>query len=503
MSIIDIVPMEYWCGYVGSNDTLYALYGTMIPLPLPSARLVRKSAGCFNLFRTLATDGSLWQSQQYNAGSMSWTQIPTDSSGASINGLWINGYADNYILLNSDSSLSAGGTDDAFIFHSSGSVFMRPYKFSGAIKFRKALYCARGIYAVTSDSTSLYYWGAGAGTTPTSIYTFSGQGTGKIIDFACSNGNAFTSATFAVIQQTSGSAYGKPYALGQGYGFWGSATPQNFTTFTNLYSQWGLSSLVKEICVNFETTTIIDSIGNMFATGWNVMGEVGIGSEYVNRYTYVNWPNYGWDGNGGENPVTGLPQIGAGTHWEHVYSNLFFTYYHAATDINDSCWFWGRNKTAVQPRGYVLNTTDNAAQPNALDILSPSMASPFGETSIKILNWTGPTIGISGTTTLNISTTSLTATGHPALAINASNNSDTVNYHPSAWAWSKVSGPSGDVIVSPSSQTTSISGLVSGTYVYQVLTTDNNQGMNLASVTLNVSINPPIVIPKGFKVKVN
>lgn len=492
--IDDIIPMEYWGGYHTSDNHLWALnFGNGIvdlTASFPGGRLVKKAGGGFNSFFVVCTDGTLWESSAYNT-TLSWTQIPTDSSNATIsNALWINAYEVNFVIVRSDSSLWFGGDDAPGIFHSSGTIYMRPLQMTTTlVKFRKAIICSRGVYAISSDSLSLYYWGPGAGQTPTTIYTFGGSGTGKIIDVGASNGNAFTSATFAIIQQTSGSPYGRPEALGQGYGFWGSGTPQNFTSFTDLYSQWGLTSLVKEITVNFQTTVFVDSAGKMGACGWNVQGEVGNGQEFVNRYTYVNWPNYGWDGAGGENVVTGVQWIGTGVNFQHVSSNLFFTYWHGALDVNDSVYTWGRDKTQVQPFPIALNTTDNAAQPNWFDVLVPTMGHPFAINSTKTLNWTSPTIGISGTTAVRSISDTLTVTGHPALAINASNITDTVEYTPATYTWSKVSGPAGDHIVSPNSKSTVITGLSTGTYVYQILTVDNNQGMNLATVTLNAVVN--------------
>lgn len=504
----EAIPMEYWGGYQGSDNNLYAIYGgTITQLTLPSSRLIQKAAGCFNLFRITATDGSIWQSNQYNQG-LGWTQITTDSTGATINnaGGWINGYADNYVFIKTDSSLWFGGADDPGIFHSSGSVFMRPYKMTTtSAKFRKAIICARGVYAVSSDSTQLYYWGPGAGTTPTTIYTFSGQGTGKIIDFACSNGNAFTSATFAIIQRTFGSPYGHPYALGQGYGFWGSSVSQNFTTFTDLYTQWGLTSLVKEINVNFQTTVFLDSAGNMGALGWNVQGEVGNGIEFVNRYTYVNWPNYGWDGQGGENVVFGVQWINGGTKFVDVWSNLFFTYWHVAKDISGNLWYWGRNKTQVMAYPYYLSfsgsPSPNEAQTNGLDVLSPTMRDPFSITSSKVLNWQVPTIS---TTNQNISTTTTTLTvgGHPALAINSANSTDTINYRPSTYSWSQTSGPAGAHIVSPTSKTTSVTGLTNGVFLFDIITVDNNTAINHATLQVTVSgVNSSYIpFPLGNKI---
>jgi poly(3-hydroxybutyrate) depolymerase len=56
-----------------------------------------------------------------------------------------------------------------------------------------------------------------------------------------------------------------------------------------------------------------------------------------------------------------------------------------------------------------------------------------------------------------------------------------------SYAWTKVSGPSAGVITSPSSATTTVTGLIAGTYVYQLTVTDNSGGTSSANVTISVN----------------
>ena len=505
------IPMEYQSYYLTSSDILYAIYqsNNVVALPLPGGRTTVDAAGCFNLVRACGNDGSVWYSPQYNSlSAFSWTSIPTDSTGAAINyAMLMSGYADNYTIIGTDSLLRFGGVDDPGIFHSSGSVFMRPYKMTtGSQKFRKAIICAFGVWALSSDGMTVYNWTAGSGQTPTT-YTFAGKGTGKVLDITSGNGNAFSNAVFVVIQQTAGSAYGWPYVQGAGYGLWGSGTPQSFASFTDLHTQWGLTSMVSEIVVNSMTTHFIDSLGNMYGTGFNVQGEVGNGSEFVNRYTYPSWPNYGWDFTQ-ENPITtGVIQIGTGRKYSHIFTNGFFTFYYNALDVNDSLYVWGRNKTVVLPVGPngtrtgLLDFADNPNNPNAQDVLVPTLAHPFTQNNLT-LNWFGPVISAGSTQNITTSSTTLAMTGHPALLINSTNSSDTINYSPASYLWTKVSGPNTPTITSASSKTTTVTGLVNGTYVFNVFTIDSNTGQNSANVTVNVNIpaaNPTIKITIGSR----
>ena len=505
LTIKKTIPTEYWHMYIASNDTGYAIFNStnVVPLPLPGSRLMQDAAGCFNFMRVCATDGTAWRSPYYNSDSSFsttpgawWTQIPTDSTGASItNAISMFGYANNYIMMRSDSSLWFGGADDFGIFHSSGGVEMRPYKMTtGSQKFKKAVLCAYGVWAISSDGLTVYNWASGSGTSPTT-YTFSGQGTGVVLDIAANNGNPFSNAIFVIIQQTTGSLYGHPYVLGNGYSFWGSGTSQSFSSFTDLYSQWGLSSLVASIVVNSNTTHFIDSLGNLYGTGFNMQGEVGNGVEYVNRYNYPSWPNYGWNFVQSNPITTGVVQIGSGHKYSHLYTNGFFTFYNDVLDVNNNLYQWGRNKTAVLavgPNGTrtgVLDFADNPNNANAQDVLSPTLALPFAQ-NVLTLNWTGPTIS---TPTQNITSasTALTLGGHPALLVNAALSTDTVNYSPVSYAWSQFSEPNTATFSSTTAKTPTVSGLTTGTYVFQVFTTDSNGGLNESSKTVNVSLPAP------------
>lgn len=58
------------------------------------------------------------------------------------------------------------------------------------------------------------------------------------------------------------------------------------------------------------------------------------------------------------------------------------------------------------------------------------------------------------------------------------------------YSWSKIGGPSGGVIVSPSSATSSLTGLQLGTYTYRLIVTDNNGATGSDDVVITVNPNP-------------
>ena len=61
----------------------------------------------------------------------------------------------------------------------------------------------------------------------------------------------------------------------------------------------------------------------------------------------------------------------------------------------------------------------------------------------------------------------------------------------SAYAWTKVSGPANYTIVSPSSASTNVTGLVQGVYVFRLTVTDNNNATGADDVQVTVNPAPP------------
>lgn len=60
----------------------------------------------------------------------------------------------------------------------------------------------------------------------------------------------------------------------------------------------------------------------------------------------------------------------------------------------------------------------------------------------------------------------------------------------SAYAWTQLSGPNTSSIISPSSATTIVSGLVQGTYIFRLTVTDNQSATGFSDVTITVSPAP-------------
>lgn len=86
------------------------------------------------------------------------------------------------------------------------------------------------------------------------------------------------------------------------------------------------------------------------------------------------------------------------------------------------------------------------------------------------------------------------------LSASASNDPDGTI---SSYAWTKISGPVGGTITSPSSVSTNITGLIVGTYVFQLTVTDNNGATDSDTVTVYVVSQTVRAIRLNKKIKVN
>ncbi|MBX2925308.1 MAG: T9SS type A sorting domain-containing protein [Chitinophagaceae bacterium] len=72
------------------------------------------------------------------------------------------------------------------------------------------------------------------------------------------------------------------------------------------------------------------------------------------------------------------------------------------------------------------------------------------------------------------------------VTLDGSKSSASSGYTIKTYAWSKLSGPSGGTITTPSGKTTTVTDLVAGTYVFQLKVTDSNGGTNTDTVTITV-----------------
>jgi hypothetical protein len=491
-TIIKIATCEYVVYFMGDDSVLYTVGGTAHPLA--GGRKVLDLAGAFNKAAIAANDGSFWNSTDYTQ-TFALTQVTTDTLSNPVNdvdGVWA--YADAvFIRRKTDSSVWAVNNDSIGLYHALGTryIITKPIKLTqSGVKYKKMVPCGDGLYGLTNDG-KIYYWARNSQSiTPSLIWA----GSPKCLDIASATYNA----VIAIMQNATGDpTCGRPYAKGISWGDWGG-TSVTYSSFTDISSILQMPYSVKKVCMSTNSLHFIDSLGQQLGVakvGSN--GELGHGENYVNKFPYPTFPGFGWNSNI-ENPIPGPAKlVNPGVKHKELYAAGFFGLYCMSLDSSNNIDICGRNKTIAMD-GSVENPTDNNLHPNALDIYIWKRITPM-TTPIKTLRFVAPSFAVvGGNQTISVSSTSVTTAGNAMCLINQANSTDTVRGKASSNThhWVQTSGPVGSTIVSPTLATTSITGLVTGTYIYKDTITDGFQGTNLAAVTVNATVSgtiPPTV----------
>jgi len=473
---------EYKTWYIRNDSTIYSYNnGSAFPIQWPiGGRKAVTGAGGFNVFRVIDDSGYVWTSR---VGVTISDRQNTDSAGLPYNGnIFVDAYAGTVVNIRSDSSVWYWGVDSYNMFYTGGilggtasGTKMPPMQLSPAgMKFKKVLLGGNKIVGLATNG-SVYVWLPGGSRTPTLMTT-----PRPAVDIFVSHVDI---AGCIIPDAGENSGLGYPYVWGTKTSMYGGTTA--FTQPTSIKTLWNITVPVKEIAVNWNTIHYIDSLGRLFGCGFNSMGEVGNGQEFVNKYTYPGFPGYGWDFVDYENP-SGIPtQIATGTTWKHLYSNNWFAFYKYAQDANDSIYSWGRNKAIVLGNGFANLQDANSA--NAIDVLTPTMVHPL-TARYQTYNFTAPVLNAGTDQSVTTTTTTLTATGHAAAVVHAGtlfNGIDSVGYHWIGFQWTKISGPA-CTITTPAAQTTTITGMGNGIYQFKIVATDNNTGTIADTVKVTV-----------------
>lgn len=264
-------------------------------------------------------------------------------------------------------------------------------------------------------------------------------------------------------------------------------TTGNTSTFQNVTAAWvnaGVKFPIKELVANSSTLHIIDANDNMFGSGTNVQGEVGTGVEY-NMYRLAGIQG-GVFGYGFANNILLTPPTQIQGKFKNINTSTTITFYLYAQDLGSNWYSWGRNKAFALGNGKSLGpyagwggTGDYAAYPNALDVPMPKRVNP---TSVV---WTlqnfSPTDNIPPVVGAGINQylTSVSSTTLYGKAFQ-------MEFSVTSQLWTKVSGPAGGNITSPTSLNTTITGLTNGTYVYRLAATNTKNQTSTDEVTIVV-----------------
>ena len=137
---------------------------------------------------------------------------------------------------------------------------------------------------------------------------------------------------------------------------------------------------------------------------------------------------------------------------------------------------------------------------NSWDIAYPTPVNPFTITTsyfqtsdycVKVASGGSPCdqYAIPSNTRPNANAGNDTSITSNTFRLNATASTD--NVFISRYEWSQVSGPSLASIDLPASKTPLVSGLITGTYVFKVLTEDNGWFLDSSNITIYVNSSPP------------
>ena len=477
--IVKPAMSEYKIGYLTNTGKVYSFTNNAMQQYGPTDTTMVDVATGFNTIAMLDEFGYVHVT---TAGSFTptSTRVSVDTSGAAFNnniavfGCGAVGGGNirpTFCTIKSDSTVWYWG-DNQYNFFGGGRP-IKPIQLSpGGMKFKKL---AMNYYKIVGLTTSgdVYEWLLNGSTTPT-------QKTipRPAIDIAVT----YFNAAVCIIPKTSGSqVMGYPYWWGTAFNMWGGNTD-----YTQPTEQWSLTVPIKAIGAGYHTTHYVDSLGRMYGIGENVMGEIGNNSQTVDKYTYPT--QWDWSFTTGENMVSTPTQIGAATTWKNVWGDNTLSFYKIAQDVNDSIYFWGRDKALVSGRGYLIMQEES--YPNVIDVIVPTQIHPLAAI-YQQYNFTAGTAN-AGADQPSVTTSSTTLSGSATATIilaNGTVNNGQGNISPTiaSYQWTKVSG-TGGTIVSPTSATTNITGMTTGTYVFRLTVTDSFGATYSDTMTVTVNI---------------
>lgn len=499
---LEVSPSEYKCTYLLNDSNAYSFVdvgGQAIFTPyIINSRKAIHIAPWFN--RTLIRDDSnrVWITILSKA---SCTRYELDSAGAVFNDVdKIYGYFFAGLGITKDSSkIRYFSDDDTYNFcgYFGKGLRVAPIYLNAppGEKFIK-LAVGRQVLALTL-SGKIFQWNMGD--------TLPGPGhvqryvqrtlpaNTKAVDVATSH---YLYNVCTLFDRTRGgdSTMGFSAWWGQEFPFVGDVTGR--TEPFSLKALWQQTVPVKLVVCNQNTTHYIDSLGVLRGMGDNPNGEVGNGQELVNRGgTYLTPFNWSWNKNEFQ---TGPPPqiISPGQVFKNIFKSNTYAYYCYFLRIDDSILNCGRDKSLVGGKGVANN--NEATSANWADVLTPTVVSPAKHSPAQYINFIFPTVNAGADQNINTSTTTLTGNATAAQA-------GPVGYTIAFYVWKKISGPAATIttpttVTSSNSVSTTVTGLVSGAYSFQLVMTDNNSAtwMDTVNVTVGgIVFTPPTVITSG------
>lgn len=464
-----VVASEYLCAYYYSDSTLrtYVFSGiNLLTAYNVGGNKVIDAAPLFNRMAIVDHLGQVWTNV---LGTASCNRVLTDTTGANFIGLnRIYAYFFTYIALKADSADLWYGEQDTYNFYKlTAGAPIKPRKLHApaGVKWAKL---SMGLNILGLTTTGLVYeWKNGD-----SNYVQITSPGGPCVDLSSSQNDY---EMFVYHDYSGGSAtLGNLYWKGGQNGYIGDVT-QRATPF-KLKTLWGYSQNVKMVVTNSNTIHFVDSSNRAFGEGDNAQAEVGNGQEIVNKYNYVG-TQYSWTTNKGELYTNGVCYLVMDSV-KMMWDNPTYSFYKYLQRYNDSLKVWGRGKSFVTSS---LHNNQEATYPNAQDYVSPVDITPLAHPTTTAANFVLPFTSAGSPQTVGVSVATLAGSATAA-------QMGSRGYTIAGYQWTQVSGPNTATITNPTSLSTTVTGLITGTYTFRLVMTDNNTAT--ASGTTTVTYNP-------------
>lgn len=216
------------------------------------------------------------------------------------------------------------------------------------------------------------------------------------------------------------------------------------------------------------------------------------GSAVVNSTLTINlnWLNEGNAPNYENWNVQYLIKNGAGTIVSTLNSNFQIRYFQPSSSATTHTQAFGIPAIPAGNYGLYVRVVDPTGYRRPMPLAVTPQQSDGSYFMGNITISTGgtnqpPTVNAGSNQSITASSTSVTAT--------ASDPDGTI----ASYQWSRVSGPNTPTIVSPTSASTNITGLIAGVYVFNITVADNNGATASDDVQITVQPNAPPVANAG------